>query len=362
MNWLKTVVIVTLLAALGFGVYVAINKNEEPAPPPGLAEQWPDSPTVQIRGSGGPGFQYDASGSGAGMSPSGAGAGGLGSAAGVDPSSAGAGSTMAPLPVGPNGVPGYPDPSSGGAYTLRPADATPTSDPSLAGSAPNESSRAFANLMDAAYRDLEQGRLAEVHKTLSLWYDNPQLTPEQNRQITDLLDQLAGAVVYSRQHLLEPPYTVKPGEKLQQIASQYRVPWQLLAKINGIRHPEDLQPGQQLKVVRGPFEAVVHLDRYELTLMLGGLYAGRFRVGIGRDGQNLEGTYLVKDKIVQASDPQHPLGKYWIQLNDRIGIHGTNDSRNIGTSRGPGSICLGDQDIEDLHAILSVGSRVQILR
>jgi LysM repeat protein len=355
-NWLKTAVIVALLAALGFGVYIAINRNQEAVPPPGLAERWPDSPSVQVPGPGaGSGFQFDASGSGAMMPPSEAGVDGLGASAGLDPLSGAAGSSTG-FPSAPtDGLPGYSDPSSGSSYTLRPTDAMATGDPSYAGSGPN--------LMEAAYRDLEAGKLAEVHQTLSLWYDNPQLTADQNRRITDLLDQLAGAVIYSQRHLLRPPHVVKPGETLPQIASQYRVPPELLAKINGIRDPQNLEPGRQLKVVEGPFEAVVHLDRYELTLVVGGLYAGRFRIGIGRDGQNLEGAYRVEDKrIVRSSDPYNPLGKYWIQLNDRIGIHGTNDPRNIGTNRALGSICLGDQDIEDLHDILSVGSRVQILR
>jgi LysM repeat protein len=362
-NWLKTAVIVALLAALGFGVYIAINKNEEAAPPPGLAQQWSDSPSVQIPGPGASGFQFDASGSGATMSPSAAGVDGLGPPAGVDPSSGAAGYSTGFPSARTDGLPGYSGPSSGGAYSLRPTDAMPTGDPSYAGSGPNDTSRAFANLIEAAYRDLEAGKLAEVHQTLSLWYENPQLTADQNRRITDLLDQLAGAVIYSQRHLLKPPHVVKPGETLPQIAAQYRVPPELLAKINGIRDPENLAPGQQLKVVEGPFEAVVHLDRYELTLMVGGLYAGRFQIGIGRDQQDLAGSYLVEDKrVVQTNDPYNPLGQYWIQLNDRIGIHGTNDLRNIGTNRGLGSICLGDQDIEDLHDILSIGSRVQILR
>jgi len=216
--------------------------------------------------------------------------------------------------------------------------------------------------MEAAYKELDSGNLAKVHQTLSQWYNDPQLTPAEARQLTDLLDQVAGTVVYSRQHRLERPYTVQPGDTLQRIARSYGVPWQLLAKINGISDPENLRPGQQLKVVRGPFDAVVNLDKRELTLMLRGLYAGRFRIGLGRDQENLEGTYFVEDKIDQSDDPNSPLGRYWIKLNDRIGIHGTNDPRNVGASDGPGSICLSDRDIEDVHDILSIGSCVRILR
>ena len=39
-----------------------------------------------------------------------------------------------------------------------------------------------------------------------MYYD-PNLPAEQAKEITELLDQLAGTVIYSRQHYLEPAYS-----------------------------------------------------------------------------------------------------------------------------------------------------------
>jgi hypothetical protein len=236
--------------------------------------------------------------------------------------------------------------------------------------------------MQQAQKQLDQGGLVEALESLSQFYGDPTLTAEQDRQLTDLLGQLAGTVLYSRQHLLEQPHVVQPGEGLREIANAYNVPWQLLAKINGIRDPQNLPPGQRIKVVRGPFHAVVHLDRYELVLTLQGRYAGRFPIGIGRDQQQLEGVYEVKDKtidpayygpdqFIDAADPNNPLGERWIGLGKpgsnilqttRLGIHGTNDPANVGSGSGRGSICLGSRDVEDVYDILSIGSRVVIQR
>ncbi len=220
--------------------------------------------------------------------------------------------------------------------------------------------------MQAAHDELDQGNLAEVHEQLNLWYANPQLTLEERRQITDLLDQVAWAVLYSPQHVLERPYVVKPGDSLQRIGRAYGVPRQLLAKINGIRAGEDVQPGQQLKVVRGPFDAVIHLDRHELTLVHNNLYAGRFRIQVAPGQPGLPGDYVVDNKFSLPGDAIRPLGTYRIKLTDQIGncidIHGMNDPPAVGTPGGPGSIVLADQDIEDVHDILSIGSAVQILR
>ena len=133
--------------------------------------------------------------------------------------------------------------------------------------------------MDEVQKKLDEGKLAEAHLALSKLYGNPDLPADQAKQITDLLDQLAGTVIYSRQHYLEPAYLTQPGDTIDKIAQQYNVPWQLLARINGLMPPgaantdeaakdQPLPAGKELKVVRGPFDAVVRLDKHELTLML----------------------------------------------------------------------------------------------
>ncbi len=130
----------------------------------------------------------------------------------------------------------------------------------------------------------------------------------------------------------------------------------------------------ELKVLRGPFDAVVDLKKKELTLLLQDRYAGRFPIGVGKDQPIVEGVYTVRDKILDPAyygadgvsfahdDPQNPLGEAWIGLTDRLGIHGSADPRDIGRDDNRGSICVGGRDIQDLYGILSVGSRVKVLR
>jgi LysM repeat protein len=243
----------------------------------------------------------------------------------------------------------------------------------------------FAAFMDAVRKKLDEGKLADAHLALSTLYGNPDLPADQAKQINNLLDQLAGTVIYSRKHYLEPPYVTQPGDTLERIAQKYSVPWQLLGRINGLMPPDaantnnatkdqPLPVGMELKVVRGPFEAIVHLDRHELTLMVRNRYAGRFPIGVGRDQPKLDGNYTVRDKTpnppyhgpdgvnVNPGDPRNPLGDAWIGLSDRIGIHGTSDPRSVGRDDNRGTICVGNRDLQDLYGILSVGSRVTILR
>ena len=205
---------------------------------------------------------------------------------------------------------------------------------------------------------------------------------EQAKQITDLLDQLAGTVVYSRQHLLERPYVTQQGDTLEKIGQAYKVPWELLARINGLMPPspteavkdQPLPPGKELKVMRGPFDAVVHLDKHELTLMVQDRYAGRFPIGTGRDQPSLEGSYTVREKAlnptyygpdgvnISPNDPKNPLGRAWIGLTDRIGIHGVSDPQCVGRDDNRGTIGVADRNLQDLYGILTVGSRVTVVR
>jgi LysM repeat protein len=243
----------------------------------------------------------------------------------------------------------------------------------LKGAGEVAASSTFTVMMEAARHELEAGRLAEVHRQLSAWYDDPRLSSFEQQRLTELLDQLAGTLVYSTQSLLEPEHEVQPGERLEDIGQRVNVPWQLLAKVNGIDDPQSLRPGERLKVVKGPFTAVVSLQKRQLTLMLGGMYAGRFPIGLGREHPAVEGTYVVTDKVpnptyygadraIEPEDPSNPLGKRWIGLGNQLGIHGTNDPKNVGRTDLQGCISLSPRDAEDVFDILSVGSKVIIRR
>ncbi|WP_347243641.1 LysM peptidoglycan-binding domain-containing protein [Thermogutta sp.] len=278
--------------------------------------------------------------------------------------------------LGPPGTIGTPNIASTIANTNlapgEPKPQEPSSSSLTSDSGQNGIRKEFAEFLEAACRKLDRGEFVQVHTVLTAWYADPRLTPQEDAQLTDLLDQVAGTVVYSRQHLLENPYVVQPGDSLQSIAERYNVTPELLAKINGLSKPEDLVPGMTLKVLRGPFDAVIYLHRRELVLMLQGKYAGRFHIGIGTDARQCEGSYQVREKtrfpryftdfgVYEAGDPRNPLGPKWIGLEGRLGIHSTTDPAQFDNPQAPGSIFVSAKDMEDLFDILTIGSRVTIL-
>jgi LysM repeat protein len=213
----------------------------------------------------------------------------------------------------------------------------------------------FGMFMAEVNRELAQGRLAIALQKLSSRYDDLNLSEDEREQILDLLDQIAYAVIYSPESLLEPPYVVQPGDTLQRIAQSYGVPWQLLARINGIADPNSLTPGQKIKVLRGPFDAEIDLPRRELTLKLHGLYAGRFALPLTPDPATLQSVYFVEDKSAVP-------GQWWIRLSGGTEIRGAHEVSAGSSPASTNLIAVEPDQIENLHTILSVGSRVRILR
>jgi hypothetical protein len=228
-------------------------------------------------------------------------------------------------------------------------------------------SAAFATAWQDAHEKLAAGRYAEALAALSVWYDDPSLGLEESQRLEDLLGQLAGTVVYSQQDLLLPPHVVAPGETLPQIAAALGVSWRLLAKINGVEDPQRLVPGEHLKLIRGPFDAVISVSRRRLSLQLAGNYAGSFPVVVGRQflGRVGGSIAVVESRHGTSADalaggpPGDPAAaKPSIVLAEGLVIEAAEDPVVVSDSAPATSLVVSVRDLEELLDILGPGSRV----
>lgn len=229
----------------------------------------------------------------------------------------------------------------------------------------------LVNAIRAADEQYHAGKKKEALATLSLFYETPNLSPEERTELLSRLDPLAREVIYSKSHLLEQPHRVRQKETLVEIAAHNKVPWQLLANINGIDDPLTVLPGTDLKIVRGPFRGDVSLSQNELTLFLGDYYAGRFPIAVGNDPSPQPGTYTVQDKQeaktyydasgnpVPPGSSNNPYGSMWLDLGGQVSVHGS-PSPTEPTKKG--CISLAGNHAADLYGILSQGSSVVIRR
>jgi len=243
------------------------------------------------------------------------------------------------------------------------------------GAIPQAQASLFSATRLAVQAALDRGELSQALLLLSDWYGDPSLSASESQEVSQLLSQLAGSVIYSTEHRLEPPHMVQAGEKLEDIAKQYNIPWQLLAKINGIARADQLQPGQQLKVMRGPFSALIDLSERKMTLMLDRRYAGQFSIHVDPTTSVEEGHWTVDQKLLTPGNAgllataTTPTEEHTLMLTNptgggnQVAILRAERATTPTTADPTGRVIhLKSSDVEDVFDILSLGSRVTIRR
>jgi len=223
-------------------------------------------------------------------------------------------------------------------------------------------STAFAAAWADAHDKLAAGQYAEALSLLSVWYDDPSLGPEETRRLDALLGQLAGTVIYSQQDFLLPAHVVSAGQTLHSIAAPLQVPWQLLAKINGIPDPDQLIPGEHVKLVQGPIDAVVSVSRGRLSLQVAGHYAGSFPAVIGRAVTDRVGASVAVVDVRSTGAAGDPAARRTLVLADGMAIEAVDDPAAHASGAVGSTVLVASRDFAELVEILGPGSHVLVRR
>jgi LysM repeat protein len=215
---------------------------------------------------------------------------------------------------------------------------------------------------------------------------------ERRNFVKGQLSQLADRWLFSSTVFPEDTlcggYECETGDLLSAIGSRHNVPWEILAKINGISRPETLQAGQKIKVINGPFHARVNRSHFTMDIYLQKTFVRSFPVGLGQPGRETPtGLWVVKGdgklikppwtdpdtaQVLHPGDPDYPLGSRWIGLEGvdgsakdqtGFGIHGTKDPKTIGTAGSRGCIRLHNGDAILVYKLLMPGlSQVEVVQ
>jgi lipoprotein-anchoring transpeptidase ErfK/SrfK len=248
-----------------------------------------------------------------------------------------------------------------------------------------------STVMSMAKSQIDAGKLLEARAPLN---DALQVTrdPAQASQFKTMISQINQTLVFAKQRIADDPYSgsyvVQRGDTFLKIGKQFETTAELLERINGIS-AKSLRAGATIKVVQGPFFAVVDKKTFTMDIYLGGLpsekssmYVTSYKVGLGQDDSTPVGTWMIepKDKIrnptyysprgqgvIPAGDPKNPLAGYWIGLTGTggeavgkmsYGIHGTIEPDSIGKQSSMGCIRLGAADIPVVYDMLVGGKSV----
>lgn len=213
------------------------------------------------------------------------------------------------------------------------------------------------------------------------------------------LTELNTELVFGPTHIAGDPlsevYTVRSGDALSRIARSQKLTthWKLIQRVNGISSPERIRVGQKLKVIRGPFHAIVDKSDFRLDLFHGEaerpetwVYIRSFDVGLGEGDSTPIGHFIVRpaSKLENPSwvnprnpsekyagdDPDNPIGEFWIGLDGLgdaaayagYGLHGTIEHDSIGTQRSMGCVRMRPDDIALIYECLGEGESLVRIR
>jgi len=243
-------------------------------------------------------------------------------------------------------------------------------------------------LVDSGFAGIVEGR-----QMLSDMLDSSATSNADAAAIRDALARANQSALFGPRAVPNDPFTemvtVQRGENLTRIARRYKIPYQTVEMINGI-DSRRLQAGQQVKVIKGPFHAVVSKSEYRVDLFLHGadgkrVYARSFSVGLGEANSTPTGHFMIKQggkvegggwtnprtgESFAPGDPKNPIGRYWMTLqgiDDKTqtirgyGIHGTIEPNSIGKQMSMGCVRLGDEDIATLYKLLTDGQSMVVI-
>lgn len=250
------------------------------------------------------------------------------------------------------------------------------------------------------YEAIEQNRLVDARRLLSEALMDERTAPGDKSslrtQIATLNDRLLFSPTIASDDPLASRYVIEPGDALSRISRKTgaNVDWRFIQRINQISDPRRIRVGQTLKIIKGPFHAVVDKSDYrmdvyaEIPASAGGgvVFVRSFPVGLGELDSTPTGEWIVREdsKLVNphwvnprtgerfgADNPENPIGERWIGLQGTdadttalsgYGIHGTIEPSSIGQQRSMGCVRLLDEDVNIVYELLAEGvSRVAIV-
>lgn len=188
-----------------------------------------------------------------------------------------------------------------------------------------------------------------------------------------LLSEMHTELAFSPRQMQEKEdYVIESGDSLARIARKFNTTVELLQKGNNLTGSL-IRRGDRLRVLRGDFSVRVDKSDNILDVFLNGKFFKRYPVGTGKFAKTPEGDFEINDRIAQPTwwrpdgkaipfgDPENLLGTHWLSLNVRgYGIHGTWEPDTIGQQASAGCVRLLNKDIEELYALLPLGTPVTI--
>ncbi|HLO40509.1 MAG TPA: L,D-transpeptidase family protein, partial [Phycisphaerales bacterium] len=242
----------------------------------------------------------------------------------------------------------------------------------------------------------KKGDLVRARQILSKALQNPATARSDQETLRNSLAKINEDLFFSKKVTPGDPlvetYAIQSGDAIARLPRkrELAIDWRLLKRVNGLSDDDltRLRVGQKLKLVRGPFHAVVTKSEYRLDLFAGSpdepenwIYIRSFKVGLGEGNGTPVGTFVVKSRQVNppwtnprtgekfsADDPKNPIGEYWVGWEGvgpsaafkGFGIHGTIDPSSVGQQKSMGCVRLLNEDVAMVYEFLT--ERISVIQ
>jgi len=242
--------------------------------------------------------------------------------------------------------------------------------------------------IDTARRLVAENNRVGARKLLSATLLEANTTHREAQSLRDELTAINQVLLFSAvadpNDSMTETYKIKSGDSLSRIAGRRELAthWKLIARVNQIADPAKIRLGQNIKLVRGPFHAIVHKSAHRLDVFHGSpgdpeswLFIKSFDVGLGSNDGTPTGEFTVSANKLEnpgwvnprnareqygPNDPANPIGEYWIGLTGvgqyssltSLGIHGTIDQDSIGGNQSMGCVRLAKGEIDVVYELL----------
>ncbi len=243
--------------------------------------------------------------------------------------------------------------------------------------------------LDTAQRMVNQNDRVAARKLLSQTLHNIDPSSADGKRVRDALTEINQVLVFGPVVAPNDPmceeYKIKSGDSLSRIASRRELAthWKLIQRVNRIANPSRIRLDQNIKLVRGPFHAVVYKSKHRMDIYHGSpnnpdqwLFITSLNVGLGADNGTPLGVFTISTNKLEnpgwvnprnaaerysPDDPANPIGEYWLGLDGvgqyasltGFGIHGTIDPNSIGDNQSMGCVRLADEDISLVYELLA---------
>ena len=229
---------------------------------------------------------------------------------------------------------------------------------------------AYFNLAESYEKKKEPLRARDTYQVILSKYQNIDNIVEVQEKVAILnIDILFSPFITDR----DVSYEVEPGDTLSKIARRFGTTVDLI-KISNSLKSDVIKTRAKLKISKAKYKILIDKSQNLLTLFFDdGKILKAYSVSTGENNSTPVGIFTVVNRmkdpvwytqgaIVPAESPDNILGSRWLGLSVKgYGIHGTTEPDTVGQQVTAGCIRMLNSDVEELYAMIPVGTEVTVV-